>query len=92
MSGMVVAGVELEYRRKIDTWVAAIEGEIVWFLHPPGCAWTCKRPFAREPIAVSKTVDQCVREAKGYLERVRQARQARIALILSDPIVAKHLA
>lgn len=70
---IVVMGVDLTYRRRWDHWVACLGPHyVVHFYNPPGCCWVGKKPFALEPIATGKTLQDCVIMAKAHYQRIQE--------------------
>jgi len=86
---IIVHDVDLVWRRS-GKWVACLGPEyFVHFTQPHGCSWRAFKPFALEPIAVARTLDECVLQVKQHYDRRRQEGRARVKLILEglDEIV-----
>lgn len=75
-NSIIIHDIELVWRRSGGgKWVAVLGPEhTVHFHQPPGCHWQARRPFALEPIATARTLDECVMIVK----RQREARLAEI--------------
>jgi len=89
---MVINGVDLVYRRRIDAWVIVFGPDSVYHLSQrTGSRWQVRRPYALEPLFVERSLVDCVRQLKQYEERRAAESKRRIDLILSDPIVRAAL-
>jgi hypothetical protein len=89
---MVINGVDLVYRRRIDAWVIVFGPDSVYHLsNPAGSRWQVRRPYALEPLFVERSLVDCVRQLTQYEERRKAQSKRRADLILSDPIVRAAL-
>lgn len=82
---LIVHDITLIWRRGGGgKWVAIMGPEdAVHFHQPPGCAWSARKPFALEPIATARTLDECVLKVKQQYEARLARTRARIQLILA---------
>ena len=85
---LIIDGIDLVYRRKIDSWIVVLGPDSVYHLsQPSGSHWQVRRPRALEALFVERSLVDCVQQIK----RMEERRKRRVDLILSDPIVRKTL-
>ena len=82
---MVVGGVDLVYRPGRDFWVACFgPDDVVHFMQLPSGTWKAHRPMGLEPIAVEKSLLDCIKSVQKQREIRQQKIKSRLKLILTE--------